>query len=56
MEFRIWAEVRLTGHVLQEQLVARPEREAIGIEPEEIGLTLEQGKTVLRQVQALRDS
>src|ERR1039457_5650212 len=52
MEFRIWVEARLAGRVLERQLVARVEREASGIGPEEIGLTLEEGKTVLRQVQA----
>ena len=52
MEFRIWVEVRLAGRVLHKQLVAQVEREATGIGPEEIGLTLEEGKTVLGQVQA----
>jgi hypothetical protein len=52
MEFRIWVEVRLAGRVLHRQLVAQVEREASGIGPEEIGLTLEEGKTVLSQVQA----
>jgi hypothetical protein len=52
MEFRIWVEVRLAGRVLHKQLVAQVEREATGIGPEEIGLTLEEGKTVLSQVQA----
>src|SRR5215469_13056193 len=52
MEFRIWVEARLAGRVLHRQLVAQVEREATGIGPEEIGLTLEEGKTVLSQVQA----
>src|ERR1039457_1870193 len=52
MEFRIWVEARLGGRVLERQLVAQVEREASGIGPEEIGLTLEEGKTVLRKVQA----
>ena len=52
MEFRIWVEVHLAGRVLHRQLVAQVEREATGIGPEEIGLTLEEGKTVLSQVQA----
>ena len=52
MEFRIWVEVRLAGRVLDRKLVAQVEREATGIGPEEIGLTLEEGKTVLSQVQA----
>ena len=52
MEFRIWVEGYLAGRVLNRQLVAQVEREATGIGPEEIGLSLEEGKTVLRQVQA----
>jgi hypothetical protein len=52
MEFRIWVEVRLDGRVLDRQLVAQVEREATGIGPEEIGLTLEEGKAVLSQIQA----
>src|SRR6516165_8037406 len=52
MEFRIWVEVRLAGRVLNRQLVAQVEREATGIGAEEIGLTLEEGKTLLSQVQA----
>jgi hypothetical protein len=52
MEFRIWVEVHLAGRVLHRQLVAQVEREATGIGPEQIGLTLEEGKTVLSQVQA----
>jgi len=52
MEFRIWVEVYLAGRVWHRQLVAQVEREATRIGPEEIGLTLEEGKTVLRQVQA----
>ncbi len=52
MEFRIWVETRLGGRILERQLVAQVEREAAGIGPEEIGLSLKEGKTVLRQVQA----
>jgi hypothetical protein len=52
MEFRIWVEARLAGRVLERQLVGQVEREASGIGPEEIGLTLKEGKTVLSQVQA----
>ena len=44
--------MHLAGRVLHRQLVAQVEREATGIGPEEIGLTLEEGKTVLGQVQA----
>jgi len=52
MEFRICVEVRLAGRVVDQQVVAQVDREATGIGPEEIGLTLEEGKNVLRQVQA----
>src|SRR5687768_3949931 len=52
MEFQIWVETRLAGRILGRQLVAQVEREATGIGAEEIGLTLDEGKTVLRQVQA----
>jgi hypothetical protein len=52
MEFQIWVEVRLAGRVLNRQLVAQVEREATGIGPEEIGLSLEEGETVVSQVQA----
>ena len=50
MEFRIWVEIRLTGRILERQLVAQVERAGAG--PEEIGLILEEGKSVLHQVQA----
>ena len=50
MEFRIWVETRLAGRILERELVAQVERPTIT--PEEIGLSLEEGKTVLRQVQA----
>jgi hypothetical protein len=50
MEFRIWVETRLAGHIIERQLVAQVERPTIA--PEEIGLSLEEGKTVLQQVQA----
>jgi hypothetical protein len=46
MEFRILVEVRLAGRVLHSQLVAQVEREATGIGPEEIGLTLEGGQNL----------
>ncbi len=52
MEFRIWVETRLGGRILKRQIVAQVERQASGIGPEEIGLTLEEGKIVLGQVQA----
>jgi hypothetical protein len=52
MEFRIWVETRLDDRILERELVHRVERPACGIGPEEIGLTLEEGKAVLRKVQA----
>jgi hypothetical protein len=52
MEFRIWVETRLDDRILERELVSRVERPACGIGPEEIGLTLEEGKAVLRKVQA----
>jgi hypothetical protein len=51
MEFIIWVETRLGGKTLELQQVARLERPSCGIQPEEIGLTLQEGKTVLKQVQ-----
>jgi hypothetical protein len=51
MEFRIWVETRLAGRVVERELVAQLERPPAGIGPEEIGLSLEEGKTVLRKVQ-----
>ena len=50
MEFRLWVETRLDDRILERELVSRVERPASGIGPEEIGLTLEEGKTVLRKV------
>ena len=52
MEFRIWVETRLGGRILERQIVAQVKRQASAIGPEEIGLTLEEGKIVLGQVQA----
>jgi hypothetical protein len=52
MEFVIWVETRLAGRTLELRQVASVERSASGIEPEELGLTLQDGKTVLEQVQA----
>lgn len=50
MEFLIWVETRLAGRSLKRELVAQVERTGIG--PEEIGLSLEEGKSVLCQIQA----
>ena len=52
MEFRVWVETRLGDRILERELVAQVQRTAAGIGPEEVGLSLEEGKTVLRQVQA----
>ena len=52
MEFRIWVETRLDGRMLERELVSSVERAASGIGLEEIGLKLEEGKAVLRKVQA----
>ena len=52
MEFVIWVETRLAGKTLALCPVASVERSASGIEPEELSLTLQDGKTVLQQVQA----
>jgi hypothetical protein len=50
MEFRICVEVRIAGRVLDRQVVAQVEREGTGMGPEEIGLTLKEGETVLSQI------
>jgi hypothetical protein len=52
MEFRIWVETRLDGRILERELVSSVERPASGIGLEEVGLDLEEGKAVLRKVQA----
>jgi hypothetical protein len=52
MEFRIWVETRLDGRILERDRVSSVERPASGIGLEEIGLDLEEGKAVLRKVQA----
>ena len=51
MEFIVWVETRLAGKTLELQQVASLERPSSGIQPEEIGLNLQDGKTVLKQVQ-----
>jgi hypothetical protein len=48
MEFVIWVETRLAGKTLELFPVASVERSASGIEPEELGLTLQDGKMGLR--------
>ena len=51
MEFVVWVETRLAGRRLEIREVAKVERKAAYIGPEELGLTLADGKTVIRQVQ-----
>jgi hypothetical protein len=51
MEFIVWVEPRLAGKTLEIHEVAKVDRVATGIGPEELGLTLADGKTVLKQVQ-----
>jgi hypothetical protein len=46
MEFIVWVETRLAGKRLEIREVAKVERRATGIGPEELGLTLADGKTV----------
>ena len=52
MEFRIWVETRLDGRMLERELVSSVERPVSGTGLEEIGLDLEEGKAMLRKVQA----
>ena len=51
MEFIVSVETRLAGKTLAVQEVAKFNRCASGIAPEEIGLTLHEGKEALKQVQ-----
>jgi hypothetical protein len=51
MEFIVWVETRLAGKRLEIHEVAKMGRVATGTGPEELGLTLADGKTVLKQVQ-----
>jgi hypothetical protein len=51
MEFIVWVETRLGGRSLEIQEVAKVERATTGIGPEELGLTLAEGKSVSKQVQ-----
>jgi len=51
MEFIVWVETRLAGKRLEIHEVAKMDRVAAGTGPEELGLTLADGKTVLKQVQ-----
>jgi hypothetical protein len=51
MEFRIWVETRLAGQTLERHNIATVERTEYPFAPEEIGLSLEQGKSILRQAQ-----
>jgi hypothetical protein len=51
MEFIMWIETRIAGKTLEVREVAKVERETTGIGPEELGLTLADGKAVQKQVQ-----
>ena len=51
MEFIVWVETRLAGKTLGVEEVAKFERCADGIPPEDIGLTLAEGKDLVGQVQ-----
>jgi hypothetical protein len=51
MEFVVWVETRLAGRTSEVREVAKIERDASGISPQELGFTLADGKTVLKQVQ-----
>jgi hypothetical protein len=50
MAFIIWVETRVDGRTLEVREVAKIERTASGIDPEELWLTLQDGKTALKQV------
>jgi hypothetical protein len=52
MEFIVRVETRLAGKILETIDVAEIDRKAAGIGPEELGLTLAEGKYLLRQIQA----
>ena len=51
MEFVIWVEIRIAGRAADRQEVAKIERPASLDAMEEIGLTLQDGKTVIKEVQ-----
>ena len=51
MEFIIRVEARLAGKVFETRDVAKITRGAAGIGAEELGLTLEDGKEILRHIQ-----
>jgi len=50
-EFTLWVETRLDGRTLEGRAVAKLERAAYLVGREDIGLTLRDGKTVLKQLQ-----
>src|SRR5580693_5121435 len=51
MEFIVWVETRLAGKTLAVEEVAKIDRCASGIASEKIGLSLQEGKDVLKHVQ-----
>jgi hypothetical protein len=52
MEYLIWVETRLGGCILERHQVATVERTTSEIAPEAFGLSLEEGKSLVQQVQA----
>lgn len=51
MEFIVWVETRLAGNTLAVRQVTKFDRRACDPVPEDIGLTLQEGKEILKQVQ-----
>jgi hypothetical protein len=52
MEYLIWVETRFGGCILERHQVATVERTTSEIAPEAFGLSLEEGKSLVQQVQA----
>ena len=51
MEFVIWVETRISDRTFDKQMVAKIERPASLGAMEEVGLTLQDGKTVVKEIQ-----
>jgi hypothetical protein len=52
MDFCIWVETHLAGSILERHNIATVERRTSEVASEEFGLSLEEGKSLIRQVQA----
>jgi len=52
MDFRFWVETHLAGSILERHNFATVERRTSEVASEEFGLGLEEGKSLIRQVQA----